>query len=127
MITSAVVGTVLAGFISRMFYAALKKLIDAMERIADGGFSLQSDFVSNVSHGFKTPINAIEDNGPGIPEDARRHVFNKFYQTDSSHKSEGSGLGLALVKQIVTLCGGTVETENRAEGGCRFVVKLPVQ
>ena len=69
----------------------------------------------------------IEDNGPGIPEEARRQVFNRFYQTDSSHKSEGNGLGLALVKQIVTLCGGTVETENRPQGGCLFRVKLPMK
>ena len=69
----------------------------------------------------------IDDSGPGIPEEARKHVFNKFYQTDSSHKSEGSGLGLALVKQIVALSGGTVSTENRPEGGCRFTVELPME
>lgn len=290
IITSIVVGTLLTSIMSKYFYEPFKKLVAAMERIADGDFSvrleektsskeileiytgfnmmahelqttetLQSDFVSNVSHEFKTPINAIEgyatllqgsegaspeqsryiekilfntrrlsrlvgnilllskvdnqtiqpkpttfrldeqirqsivllepeweqkdiefdveletmeytgyenllmhvwnnlignavkfdpeggfvgirlkrqenravftidDNGPGIPEEERKHVFNKFYQTDSSHKSEGNGLGLALVKQIVSLCGGEVTTENRPEGGCRFTVKLPME
>ena len=70
---------------------------------------------------------AVEDEGPGIPESARLHVFDKFYQQDSSHKEEGNGLGLALVKQILDLSGGEVKTENRDEGGCRFTVALPLR
>jgi len=66
----------------------------------------------------------VEDRGPGIPEDALSHVFDRFYQSDSSHKEEGSGLGLALVKQIVAASGGTVEAENLPVG-CRFTVILP--
>ncbi len=68
----------------------------------------------------------VEDNGPGIADDALRHVFDRFYQTDSSHKQEGNGLGLALVRQIVALHRGKVTVENRAEGGCRFTVVLPM-
>lgn len=290
VITSAVVGMLMTSLISRYFYEPFKKLVAAMERIADGDFdvrltgrasnkevaeiyagfnmmahelqameTLQSDFVSNVSHEFKTPITAIEgyatllqgtegaseeqsqyiekilfntrrlsrlvgnilllskvdnkaiptkpvtfrldeqirqsivlleaewekkniefdvdldvmdytgyenllmhvwnnlignavkfdpeggyvgirlkrderhavvtveDNGPGISPEASKHVFNKFYQIDSSHKAEGNGLGLALVKQIVTLSDGSVSTENRAEGGCRFTVRRPLK
>ncbi len=66
----------------------------------------------------------IDDNGPGIPAGAQNHIFEKFYQSDSSHKSEGSGLGLALVKHILDVSGGTVSTENLPEGGCRFTVVL---
>ena len=66
----------------------------------------------------------IEDNGPGINETVRKHMFDKFYQGDSSHKEEGNGLGLALVKQILEACGGTITAENRQSGGCRFVVTL---
>ncbi len=68
----------------------------------------------------------IEDNGPGIEHDALSHVFDRFYQSDSSHKQEGNGLGLALVRQIVTLHHGEVAVENRLEGGCRFTVVLPM-
>ena len=50
-----------------------------------------------------------------------------FYQADGSHKAEGNGLGLALVKRIVDSAGGTIKAENREYGGCRFVVALPMQ
>lgn len=66
----------------------------------------------------------VSDSGPGLTEEAQKHLFDKFYQADSSHKQEGNGLGLALVKRIVTLCGGEVFAENIPEGGCRFTVIL---
>ena len=66
----------------------------------------------------------VEDQGPGIPEESIRHVFDKFYQADSAHRQEGSGLGLALVEKILTLEKGSVKAENREEGGCRFTVTL---
>lgn len=68
----------------------------------------------------------IDDNGPGIDNDALRHIFDRFYQCDSSHKQEGNGLGLALVKRITALHKGTVFAENRPEGGTRFTVTLPM-
>ena len=66
----------------------------------------------------------VEDNGPGLSEEAKKHLFDKFYQEDSSHKQEGNGLGLALVKRIVTILGGEVYAENTENGGCRFTVTL---
>ncbi|MBR2467140.1 MAG: HAMP domain-containing histidine kinase [Clostridia bacterium] len=66
----------------------------------------------------------VEDCGPGIDEDAKARIFDKFYQCDSSHKSEGNGLGLALVKRILDIYGGEITTENLPEG-CRFTVTLP--
>ena len=68
----------------------------------------------------------IEDNGPGIrPEDMER-IFDKFYQSDNSHQEDGNGLGLALVKRIVTENGGSITVENRPEGGSCFRVSLPL-
>lgn len=66
----------------------------------------------------------IEDSGPGISEEAKKHIFDKFYQGDSSHKEEGNGLGLALVKKILNLSYGEVAAENIPGGGCRFTVIL---
>lgn len=66
----------------------------------------------------------IRDNGPGIPEKAMKHIFNRFYQADSSHKQEGNGLGLSLVDKILKLEGGRITAENCPGGGCRFTVYL---
>ncbi|MGN0183517.1 MAG: ATP-binding protein [Aristaeellaceae bacterium] len=70
-------------------------------------------------------IFTVEDEGPGIPPEARKHIFDKFYQGDSSHREEGNGLGLALVKRILNVCGGEIAQENLPGRGCRFTVKLP--
>ncbi|MBE6932463.1 MAG: HAMP domain-containing histidine kinase [Ruminococcaceae bacterium] len=73
---------------------------------------------------LKKLIFSIEDQGPGLTEEAQNHIFDKFYQGDSSHKQEGNGLGLALVKRILTIEKGQITAENRPEGGCRFTVTL---
>ena len=54
----------------------------------------------------------ISDEGEGMTEEVKKHIFEKFYQGDSSRKSEGNGLGLALVKRIVVLCHGAVTVES---------------
>ncbi len=66
----------------------------------------------------------IEDEGCGISDEEKKHIFNKFYQSDNSHKSEGNGLGLALVKNILTLCGGEISVTDGKNGGARFTVVL---
>lgn len=68
----------------------------------------------------------IADEGPGIGEEVKKRMFDKFYQADGSHKSEGNGLGLALVKRILDLNQGKIEVENRDYGGCAVTVQLPV-
>lgn len=66
----------------------------------------------------------IEDQGDGIPLEAQKHIFDRFYQADSSRKAEGNGLGLALVRQILSISDGTIRMENRNEGGSRFIVEF---
>ncbi len=72
-----------------------------------------------------TIVFTIEDTGPGIAPEAQKHIFDKFYQSDSSHTSEGNGLGLALTKRVLDTCGGRIRVENLPEAGCRFTVTLP--
>ena len=69
-------------------------------------------------------IFSVSDEGEGIDEKIKEHIFDKFFQGDSSHKLEGNGLGLALVKKIADIHGGRVLVEN-LERGCRFTVVLP--
>lgn len=66
----------------------------------------------------------VRDHGSGIPEDAMKHIFSRFYQADSSHKQEGNGLGLALVDKILKLENGSIQVQNCSDGGCRFAVYL---
>ena len=66
----------------------------------------------------------VEDEGCGIGDEEKKHIFNKFYQSDNSHKSEGNGLGLALVKKILTLCSGEISVTDGKNGGARFEVAL---
>lgn len=83
--------------------------------------------------GSRTPCSAITftvwDTGVGIPEEAREHLFEPFVQVDSSlsRRYEGTGLGLALVKRMAELHGGTVAVESQIDQGSRFIVKLPWQ
>ena len=69
-------------------------------------------------------IFAVEDQGPGIPEESKKRVFDKFYQSDNSRKQDGHGLGLSLVKRILMLSGDKVYIEDAEGGGSRFVVIL---
>lgn len=69
-------------------------------------------------------IFTISDNGIGISEEEKNRIFDKFYQADSSHKQEGNGLGLALVKKIVDIEGGEIFVQSNDEGGCMFSVVI---
>ncbi len=66
----------------------------------------------------------IDDEGPGIHEEDQLHIFDRFYQADSSHKEEGNGLGLSMVKQILQSENGKIAVQNLDLGGCRFIVTL---
>ena len=71
---------------------------------------------------------AIADDGPGLPEGELERVFEPFYRIETSRNRStgGVGLGLAIVRQIADSHGGTVSLENRAEGGLRAVLRLPL-
>lgn len=67
----------------------------------------------------------IEDNGIGMDSETVSRIFDKFFQGDKSHSSEGNGLGLALVKRIIQLCGGEILIESTLGSGSVFRVVLP--
>ena len=72
-------------------------------------------------------IFTIEDSGPGLTEEAQKRIFDKFYQADGSHKQEGNGLGLTLVKRVLSIENGEIQAENRPFGGCCFTVTLRIK
>ena len=69
----------------------------------------------------------VEDDGPGVPEDQRARVFERFVRLDEARARDdgGSGLGLAIVEEIVRAHGGSVAVSSSSRGGARFVVRLP--
>ena len=67
----------------------------------------------------------VSDNGPGIPKDQQSAIFERFYLADGSHKSEGNGLGLALARRIVRMCGGEISVSSEPGKGSCFTVELP--
>lgn len=69
----------------------------------------------------------IADGGDGMSDEVQKHIFEKFYQGDLSRRSEGNGLGLALVKRIVELCRGTVTVRSAPGQGAAFTVCLPLE
>ena len=70
---------------------------------------------------------SVTDNGIGMDEETASHVFEKFYQGDNSHATAGNGLGLSLVKRIVTLMNGRVSVKSKPGSLTTFSVTLPVE
>ncbi len=68
---------------------------------------------------------SVSDNGPGLPADDTRRVFEKFYRA-SNGKAGGTGLGLTIARGFVEAHHGTLSARNRPEGGAEFIVKLPL-
>ena len=73
--------------------------------------------------GARDVVLRVEDNGPGIPPELLPRVFDPFFTTKAP--GEGTGLGLTITARIVQELGGTVDADNREQGGARFTVRLP--
>ncbi|MBR4305465.1 MAG: HAMP domain-containing histidine kinase [Ruminiclostridium sp.] len=69
----------------------------------------------------------VSDNGIGMDKDTANRIFEKFYQGDSSRSNNGNGLGLALVKRIVELCGGRIKVRSNVGTGTDFYIYLPIE
>ena len=120
-------------FIVPAVYAAdVVKL--GVDEIRSGAFKSNGDrFIWGIQAAVKEANDAggilgkkielvIEDRGPGLPEDVRQRLFQPFV----TGRPNGVGLGLSLTHRIVTLHGGTVDLEDRSEGGTRVTLSFPV-
>lgn len=66
----------------------------------------------------------IKDSGCGMDSEEGKHIFDKFYQAETSHSKEGNGLGLALVKKVIDILGGKITVESEKNVGTKFCVIL---
>lgn len=66
----------------------------------------------------------VQDTGCGISSETGKHIFEKFYQGDTSHKEQGNGLGLALVKKIIDVLGAEISIQSEVGKGSTFIIKI---
>ncbi|WP_198972169.1 sensor histidine kinase [Xylophilus sp. ASV27] len=93
---------------------------NALRHAADGGW-MGVGVGTEGGHAIVT----VSDDGPGLPENVRRNLFQRFQRAPRSPGTVGSGLGLSIVHMLVTLQGGTVQAGESERGGTRFIVRLP--
>ena len=77
-----------------------------------------------INQNEKSTLISIDNIGIEISDEQKEKIFNKFYQIDSTHKKEGNGIGLSIVKSIVSLHKGEIEVCS-AEGHTIFTITLP--
>lgn len=81
----------------------------------------------SVSSDDKSAVVVISDTGEGMTEETLSHLFEPYYQGDSSRSVQGLGLGLAIAHRIVELCRGEIKVKSEYGAGTDFTVVLPLK
>lgn len=97
---------------------ALVNLVDNAIKFTSAGGQVRIGLDGTPIH----PIITVSDTGPGIPDEARSSVFTRFYRADTSRTTQGSGLGLSLVAEIMNLHGFAIELGENSPG-CRIEIR----
>ncbi len=104
----------------RLHLALTNVLQNALDYTAEGRVTLQT--ASEDGH----VVVMVRDTGPGIPPEVQPRIFERFYRGDQARTSRGVGLGLAMVRKVAELHGGTIEVESQPGEGSTFRLILPV-
>ena len=108
------------GRLRQLLHNLLTNAVEALEGHPDGEVRVETRL--ELRDGVEFAEFVVEDNGPGFPRELIGQVFDPYVTT----KARGTGLGLAIVRKIVEEHGGSIEADNRQEGGARVRVGLPV-
>ncbi|MBL8025131.1 MAG: hypothetical protein JNL74_01900, partial [Fibrobacteres bacterium] len=109
--------------VPELIYIALFNLVtNAIKYNVQGGRVLVKCLAENGNY-----VIGVYDSGPGIPEEYREKVFERFFRIDKhrSRETGGTGLGLAIVKHIVNTLKGTIRITDGLDGGSAFIISLP--
>ena len=82
------------------------------------------EIIVTLKKSDKKAIIIVSDNGIGMKEEELEHIFDRFYQADTSHSSDGNGLGLSLVKGIIDKVHGKMTVESIVNEGTKFIIEL---
>ena len=111
----------------KMMHIVTNLLSNALKYTRVGGTIKLTTCLLTDNGGNKFLI-SVQDNGPGIPADHLPYIFDRFYriEDDAAQFENGSGLGLALTKELVKLMGGNISVESVVEKGTTFTIQMPV-
>jgi two-component system heavy metal sensor histidine kinase CusS len=104
-----------------LFGRAISNLVDNAVHFTPAGGRIAISLATNAA---ETEI-AVEDTGCGIAAEHLPRMFDRFYRVDASRSSEGTGLGLALVKSIADLHGASIEVKSEVGRGTRVTLEFP--
>jgi two-component system, OmpR family, sensor histidine kinase MprB len=96
---------------------AITNLLDNAAKWSPAGGRVSCKLVDGVL--------TVEDDGPGISEEDRPHVFDRFWRATESRTMPGSGLGLSIVRQVADRHSGSIEVDSSASGGARLELTIP--
>lgn len=105
--------------------ALLQTLTNVLDNALKFGPATQTVLVSAERSGSMVRI-SVEDEGPGIPDAQREHIWTRYFRVNDAPDRGGAGIGLWVVRDIVVSAGGTVWTEPAGNGGARVVLELPI-
>ncbi|MGB0888584.1 MAG: sensor histidine kinase [Vicingaceae bacterium] len=114
-----------------MFFGDKIHITNTLHNLIDNAikYSAENPEITIATNSHKNYIEiSVKDNGIGIPTDAQKHIFDKFYRTPTGnvHDIKGFGLGLNYVKTIVEAYDGSVKLISKENEGSTFVIKLPL-
>lgn len=95
--------------------------------IFEAGRRLRAEGQQALDQAKECAVLRIQDQGPGVPQDLRERIFERFYQADESRHPDGAGLGLAICRAIARQHEGDVHLEETDKAGACFVTRIPIR